>query len=108
MEFPEDSIPPIVRRLPPAFLIGRPHPSAGLVWVQRVGPLSFGLRPSTLMWPGGASMVLGHFAETKGPRLPGRNPTPLEQENNSPAMSLTNKKEFFPEHHGNFLKKCQK
>jgi hypothetical protein len=26
------------------------------------------------MWPDGASLVLGHFAGTKGPRLPGRNP----------------------------------
>ena len=31
-------------------------------------------RPSSLMRPDGASMVLGPFAETKGPRLPGRNP----------------------------------
>jgi len=49
-------------------------------------------------------MVLGPFAETKGPRLPGRNPASLEQENNSPAMSLSNKKVFSPEHHGFFLK----
>jgi hypothetical protein len=47
-------------------------------------------------------MVLGPFAETKGPRLPGRNPAPLEQENNSTAMSLSNKKVFFSEHHGFF------
>ena len=33
-----------------------------------------GWRPSAPMRPGGASMVLGPFAETKGPRLPGRNP----------------------------------
>jgi len=26
------------------------------------------------MRPDGASLVLGHFAGTKGPRLPGRNP----------------------------------
>ncbi len=32
------------------------------------------LRPSHLMWPDWASMVLATFAETKGPRLPGRNP----------------------------------
>ena len=31
------------------------------------------IRP-ILMRPGGASMVLGPFAETKGPRLPGRTP----------------------------------
>ena len=29
-----------------------------------------------LMRPDGASLVLGPFAETKGPRLPGRNPAP--------------------------------
>jgi hypothetical protein len=31
-------------------------------------------RPSAPMRPGGASLVLGPFAGTKGPRLPGRNP----------------------------------
>ncbi len=31
-------------------------------------------RPSSLMRPDRASMVLGPCAETKGPRLPGRNP----------------------------------
>ncbi len=31
------------------------------------------VRP-TLMRPDGTSLVLGPFAETKGPRLPGRNP----------------------------------
>ena len=49
-------------------------------------------------------MVLGPFAETKEPRLPGRNPASLEQENNSPAMPLSNKKEFFPEQQGGFMK----
>ena len=33
-----------------------------------------GLRPSHVMRPGGASMVLATFAETKVARLPGRNP----------------------------------
>jgi hypothetical protein len=32
------------------------------------------LHPTNLMWPNWASIVLGPFAETKGPRLPGRNP----------------------------------
>jgi len=35
---------------------------------------SRGLRPSPVMRPGGASMVLATFAETKVARLPGRNP----------------------------------
>ena len=40
-------------------------------------PAPHGLRPSILMWPGGASMVLATFAETKVARLPGRNPAML-------------------------------
>jgi hypothetical protein len=38
--------------------LARPHP----------------LRPPSPMWLDGGSMALGHFAEPKGPRLPGRNP----------------------------------
>ena len=34
-------------------------------------------RPSYSMRPDGASLVLGPFAETKGPRLPGRNPASI-------------------------------
>ena len=41
------------------------------------------------MRPGGASMVLGPFAEPKGPRLPGRNPAPLVHLNNFPFKSLS-------------------
>ena len=38
-------------------------------------------RPPNLMRPNWASMVLGPFAETKGPRLPGRNPAIIENIN---------------------------
>ena len=35
-------------------------------------------------------MVLGPFAEPKGPRLPGRNPASIVHVNNSPFMLLSN------------------
>ncbi len=40
---------------------------------ELVRPPQVGVRHLYLI-PDGASMVLGTFAETKGPRLPGRNP----------------------------------
>jgi hypothetical protein len=42
-------------------------------------------RPSSSIRPDGASMVLGPFAETKGPRLPGRNPAFKRQVPQRPA-----------------------
>ena len=42
-------------------------------------PPSYGLRPSNLIWPNWASMVLDPFAETKGSRLPGRDPASINE-----------------------------
>ena len=71
------------------------HPMPA-VWPYRWTPSYFGepclsvaswlapslLRPSVPVKPGGASMVLGPFAETKGPRPPGRNPAFIISINN--------------------------
>ena len=56
------------------FCDGRSNELAGLVCAERVGPPFTGLRSFSSMISEGASMVLGPFAKTKGPRLPGRNP----------------------------------
>ncbi len=70
----------IIRRLPPGSKGGRTfieralfEPSTQDRLRELVRP-SVDLRPPHPMKPDGASMVLGPFAETKGPRLPGRNP----------------------------------
>ena len=64
----------MVRRLPSGPREGRSHQLAGLSErSELVRPPQAGVHP-LLMGPGGASLVLGPFAGTKGPRLPGRNP----------------------------------
>ncbi len=52
-----------------------------------------GWRPSSLMRPDVASLVLGPFAGTKGPPLPGRNPVPqyimwIRELGNRPSILL--------------------
>ena len=74
MEFPEASIPPLVRRLPGSLRDGRSYRDAALFERQRVGSRPKGSRPSYVIWPDGASLGLDPFPERKGSRLPGRTP----------------------------------
>ena len=48
-------------------------------------------------------MVLGPFAEPKGPRLPGRNPAFLEHVNNFPFISRNEAQASSSEQQGKFL-----
>ena len=50
-----------------------------------------------LMRPDGASLVLGPFAETKGPRLPGRNPAPIMNSKNSIWWNVLEMMVLFPQ-----------
>jgi len=49
------------------------------------------------------TLVLGPFAEPKGPRLPGRNPASLVHVNHAPFMSLSHTQVISPEQYGSFL-----
>ncbi|MGV7228439.1 MAG: hypothetical protein ACQ9IQ_07235 [Nitrospirales bacterium] len=62
------------RRLPSGPKEERSHQPAGLVRAERVGPPSAGWRPSAPNEARRGVTGFGPFAETKGPRLPGRNP----------------------------------
>ena len=72
------NVPSVVRRLPAGSREGRSYPLRTLFEQSELVRSPQGWRPSSSIRPDGASLVLGPFAETKGPRRSGAKPRPLK------------------------------